>query len=162
MYEKLFRRNPLEKWVRTIPAISDFQLQEQEEGLSLKVKLDPRQVENLQATIEPFLREVLSRKKQPVTEVLIANEPPAELAEVYYKLSFALEEARMTGEYNTLYGVLQSLQAEEGEGDFRVYLGAEFLYVQLKKGNNSYFTVLPKAETPGGIGMTGGTKGGKG
>lgn len=162
LYEKIFRRNPLEKWVRTNPAVIDFHFREQGEGLSLELQLDPEQVDNLQALLEPFLREVLARKGKAVTKVSIANEPSPALAEIYYKLSFALEEAKATGEYNTLYEVLQSLQAEAEEADFRVYLGTDFLYVQLKQGKETYFTVLPRNERTVGFGVAGGAKGGKG
>ena len=82
--------------------------------MRLELKLDPKQVDNLQALLEPFLREVVTRKQQPVQEVRIVNEPSPDLAEVYYQLSFALAEAQATGEYNTLYEVLQALQAEAG------------------------------------------------
>lgn len=159
LYEKLFQRNPLQKWIKTSPAITDFQLQEQKEGLSLELTLDPQQVDNLQTILEPFLREVRTRKQKTVNEIRITNEPSPELAEVYYQLSFALAEAQATGEYNTLYGVLQSLQTEAGDADFRVYLGPDYLYVQLKKGNERYFAVVSRTDHAGGPGMT---KGGKG
>ncbi|HBL35376.1 MAG TPA: hypothetical protein DD734_02080 [Firmicutes bacterium] len=163
LYEKFFQRHPLQKWVRTNPAITSYELMEQGTGLRLELELESAQVENLQEILEPFLREVLVRKEQPVTEILIANEPSPELAEVYYKLSFALEEAKMTGEYNTLYEVLQDLQREAGEADFRIYLGADFLYVQLKKGNENYFRVLPRNEgVQSGLAVTVSPKGGKG
>ncbi|NLW59883.1 MAG: hypothetical protein GX073_06020 [Firmicutes bacterium] len=162
LYEKIFQRNPLEKWIRSNPAVNAFQLQEQGEGVSLELKLNPERVDNLQTLLEPFLREVLARKGKAVTKVSIANEPSPALAEIYYKLSFALEEAKATGEYNTLYEVLQTLQAEAGEADFRVYLGADFLYVQLKQGKDAYFTVLPRHNGATGLAAGGGLKGGKG
>ncbi len=162
LYEKIFQRDPLQKWVRSNPAVSAFQLQEQGEGLSLELKLDPEQVNNLQALLEPILREVLARKGKAVTKVSILNEPSPALAEIYYKLSFALEETKATGEYNTLYEVLQSLQVKAQEADFRVYLGADFLYVQLKQGKDAYFTVLPRNNGATGLAVAGGAKGGKG
>ncbi|HHW13287.1 MAG TPA: hypothetical protein GXX33_09845 [Firmicutes bacterium] len=161
LYEKFFQRNPLQKWVKTNPAITGFQLQEQKAGLCLELTLDPQKVDNLQAILEPFIREVVSRKQRPVHEVRIANEPSPELAEVYYQLSFALAEAQATGEYNTLYGVLQSLQAAAGEADFRVYLGTDYLYVQLKKGNESYFSVVPRNDYANLV-LAMETKGGRG
>ncbi|HHT05386.1 MAG TPA: hypothetical protein GXZ97_03865 [Hydrogenispora sp.] len=162
LYEKLFQRNPLQRWVKTSPAITEFQLKEDKAGLRLELTLDPKQVDNLQAVLEPFLQEVVTRKQQPVQEVRIVNEPSPELAEVYYQLSFALAEAQATGEYNTLYEVLQALQAEAGAGDFRVYLGADYLYVQLKKGKESYFSVVPRIDHAKGLVQAGGMKGGRG
>jgi hypothetical protein len=161
LYEKFFQRHPLQKWVRTNPAITSYELKEEGAGLRLELELKPAEVENLQEILEPFLREVLARKGQPITEILIANKPAPQLAEVYYKLSFALEEAQLTGEYNTLYEVLQDLQREAGEADFRIYLGTDFLYVQLRKENENYFRVLPRNK---GVqrGFAVGTKGGKG
>ncbi|NLM37713.1 MAG: hypothetical protein GX202_06270 [Firmicutes bacterium] len=162
LYEKIFQRNPLQKWVKTSPAITGFQLQEQKAGLRLELTLDSAQVNNLQAILEPFLREVVTRKQRPVYEVRIANEPSTELAEVYYQLSFALAEAQATGEYNTLYEALQTLQAEAGEADFRVYLGTDYLYVQLKKGNDSYFSVVPRVDHTNRLVLAMETKGGRG
>ena len=73
----------------------------------------------------------------------------------------AVTEAQATGEYNTLYGVLQSLQAAAGEADFRVYLGTDYLYVQLKKGNESYFSVVPRNDYANLV-LAMETKGGRG
>ena len=163
LYEKFFQRHPLQKWVRTNAAITSYELKEEGKGLRLELELKAAQVENLQEVLEPFLREVLARKGQSVTEIVIANEFSPELAEVYYKLSFALEEAKLTGEYNTLYEVLQDLQRQAGAADFRIYLGTDFLYVQLKMDNENYFRVLPRNEgIQSGLAVTGGTKGGKG
>ncbi|NLW59212.1 MAG: hypothetical protein GX073_02560 [Firmicutes bacterium] len=162
LYEKLFARNPLQKWVKTTPAITAFQLQEAKAGLRVELTLDPAQVDNLQKVLEPFLREVMTRKQRPVHEVWIANEPSPELAEVYYQLSFALAEAQATGEYNTLYEVLQALQGGNEAADYRVYLGADYLYVQLKKESESYFAVLPRIDHSKSLVRAGGTKGGSG
>jgi len=162
LYEKIFQRHPLEKRVRENPAVSAFRLQEQREGLSLELKLVPEKVNNLQTLLEPLLEEVRARKGKAVTKVSIVNEPSPVLAETYYKLSFALEEAKATGEFTNLYGVLQSLEAAAGKADFRVYLGADFLYVQLRQGKEAYFTVLPRKNGETGLAAAGVTKGGKG
>lgn len=162
LYKKIFQRNPLAKLVRESPAVQAFQLQEQGEGLNLELKLDPEKVDNLQTLLEPLLGEVLARKGKAVTKVSIVNAPSPVLAEIYYQLSFALEEAKATGDYTNLYAVLQTLEAGAEEADFRVYLGADFLYVQLKQGKEAYFAVLPRNNGGTGLAIAGGTKGGKG
>lgn len=144
LIDRLFSHNPLQKWANNIPAVENFQLQESGEELKVEVKLDPRQVMNLKETIEPLIREVETKKHKAVTEVVVDNKPTAELAEIYYQLSFALEEAKITGEYSTLYRALQSLQEQAGEANFRVYLGNDFLYIQLNKQGHAYFKVVPR------------------
>ena len=157
LVERLFRRNPLQKWVKAVPEVESFQLREKGSELSIHVKLNTKRVDNLKETLEPLIREVQAKKHKNVTEVLVDNQPSEELGEVYYKLSFALEEAKITGKYSALYSMLQSLQNEAGPGDFRVYLGNNFLYIQLKKQNHAYFKVVPRYSSNNGVVMEGGT-----
>ncbi len=142
--ERLLKRNPLQRWVDSMPEVESFRLQERGQEIDIFIKLDPENVDNLKETLEPFIRQVQQVKKnKKVTEVIIENKSAGDLEEVYYKLSFALEEAKNTGEYSALYESLQSLQDEE-KGDFRVYLGNNFYYIQLKKQNIAYFKVVPR------------------
>ncbi len=145
LIERLFSYNPLQKWAKDQPAVESFQLLESGRELKVKVKLDPQQVTNLQATIEPLIQEVEAKKQRTVTEVLVDSQPTAELAEIDYRLSFALEEAKATGEYSDLYQTLQALQEQAGDGNFRVYLGENFFYIQLNKEGHAYYKVVPRA-----------------
>lgn len=143
--ERLFKRNPLQRWVDSVPEVKNFQLQERGQEIDVLIKLDEKNVDNLQETLEPFIRQIQQVKKhKKIAEVIIENQSGGELKEVYYKLSFALEEAKQTGEYSVLYETLQSLQDEEGDGEFRVYLGNNFYYIQLKKQNHAYFKVISR------------------
>ncbi|NLW56288.1 MAG: hypothetical protein GX050_06700 [Firmicutes bacterium] len=157
LLEQLFSHHPLQKWVHNLPAVESFQLQESGGELRVKVKLDPQQVTNLKETIEPLIQEVEAKKQRTVTEVLIDNKPTDELAEIYYQLSFALEEAEATGEYNELYHTLQSLQEQVGEGNFRVYLGNDFFYIQLSKQGHAYFKVVPRSASTNTAELEGGS-----
>lgn len=144
LLDRLFSHHPLQKWAKNLPAVESFQLLESGRELKVKVKLDPKQVTNLKETIEPLIQEVEAKKQRTVTEVLVDSEPTVELAEIDYQLSFALEEAKATGEYNDLYQTLQSLQEQVGEGNFRVYLGENFFYIQLSKQGEAFFKVVPR------------------
>lgn len=141
--EGFLHRNPLQKEAKMIPEITDYQLIEDQSTGELCLVLSLSGVDNLQETVEPFIKKVERIKGRRVKQVEVKSPSTPELRDVYYELSFLLEEARISGRYQTLFTGLREMQREAGDR-FRVYIGQQFLFVQLERGAGHYYAVLPK------------------
>jgi hypothetical protein len=131
--------SPLQQLAEAVPEIKDFTLQGKGEVLHLRLE----KTDDLRSTLEPFLRKVQEKTKGDVTKVIIETPQAPELAPVYYELSFTLEEARVSGNYQALYEKLQELE-EKYKGDFKVFIGEEFIFVQLAKSDLLYYQAVPR------------------
>ncbi|NLY88316.1 MAG: hypothetical protein GX085_01670 [Firmicutes bacterium] len=131
--------SPLQQWAEAVPEIKEFTLQRKGEVLHLRLE----KTEDLRSTLEPFLREIRERTKGDIREVVIETPQAPELAPVYYELSFILEEARVSGNYQALYEKLQELEAKY-RGDFKVFIGEEFIFVQLAKNDLLYYQAVSR------------------
>lgn len=136
----LLARKSMAKAV-AIPTVKEYKTIKKEKGIELTLSLS--EVDNLRETVEPLIDDVQEVMKTKVFRVKIEAPTSKRLAEVYYRLSFFLEEARNSGEYSELLKQVSALE-EECQGDFRVYIGEEFLYIQLENDGDSYYSIIPK------------------
>ncbi len=139
--ERLLKENPLQQWAGAVPEIKEFALQA--DGGKLLLHLQMNKSENLRKTLEPFIREIRERKNKELAGIIIESPCSERLQEVYYELSFVLEEARISGKYQDLYAKLRELEAKH-EGDFKVFIGEEFFFVQLAKGDDLYYQAVSR------------------
>ena len=143
LVEGFLHRNPLQKKTEAIKEITDYTIKENKSTGEINLTLSLTEVDNLQDTVEPFIKEVERIKGRRVSGVEVKSPSASRLRDAYYELSFALEEARISGRYQTLLTNLQEMEREEG-GRFRVYIGEQFLFVQLEKGADYYYAVLSR------------------
>ena len=137
--EYFLQDTPLQQWAEAVPEIKDFTLTGKGEVLHLRLE----KTDDLRRTLEPFLREIREKRKGDLAQVIIETPQAPELAPVYYELSFTLEEARVSGNYQALYEKLQELE-EKYNGDFKVLIGEEFFFVQLVKNDHLYYQAVPR------------------
>lgn len=138
--------------VGAIPAIQKYEAVEKEKGIELALSLS--QVENLQETVEPLIEEVQETMKKKVFKVKIESPTAESLEEACYELSFLLEEAQSSGAYRQLFTGVEDLE-EKYQGEFRVYIGEEFFYLQLADRGGAYYSIVPRR-------VLSGVKGGEG
>ena len=132
--------------MEAVPEIKDYTCRKRED-------FSPVERPDLRRTLEPFLREIREKRKGDLTQVIIESPQAPELAPVYYELSFTLEEARVSGNYQALYTKLQELE-EKYKGNFKVLIGEEFFFVQLVKNDHLYYQAVPRF-SPRGTGEGG-------
>lgn len=135
-----------------IPTVEEYKTIKKEKGIELTLSLS--EVDNLQETVEPLIDDVQEVMKTKVFRVKVEAPTSKRLAEVYYRLSFFLEEARNSGEYSELLKQVSALE-EECQGDFRVYIGEDFFYIQLEDEGDSYYSIIPKYSLAIGSGKGG-------
>jgi len=139
--KRLLQENPLQQWADAAPEIEEFVLTTEGEKLVLTLQLN--ETEDLRKALGPFIREIRERKNRNIAEIIIETPRSEGLKDVYYELSFVLEEARISGNYQELYAKLQELEARH-EGDFKVFIGEEFIFVQLAKGEDLYYQAVSR------------------
>lgn len=139
--ERLLKENPLQQWADAAPEIEEFALKADGEKLVLHLQMN--ETEDLRKTLEPFIREIRERKNKNIAGIIIESPRSERLKDVYYELSFVLEEARISGNYQDLYAKLRELEVKL-EGDFKVFIGEEFFFVQLVKDDDLYYQAVSR------------------
>jgi len=150
--ELFFERNPLNTKADSIQEITEYKINEDQASGELILTLRLSDLDNLQATVEPFLKEVEKVKGRKITKVEVESPLAPELQEAFYELSFSLEEARTTGKYKSLFTDLREME-EKNQGQYRVFIGRDFFYVQLKQGGGRYYAVVSREGPGAGAGV---------
>lgn len=141
--ELFFERNPLNTKADSIQEITEYTMNEDQATGEIILALRLTELDNLQATVEPFIKEVEKIKGRRVIRVEVESPLAPELREAFYELSFSLEEARISGRYKSLFADLREME-EKRQGEYRVFIGRDFFFVQLKKGKDRYYAVVSR------------------
>ncbi len=132
---------PLARELSSIDGVRRYALEDGAEGIRLELTLG--RVPDLEQTIAKVLAAVGERRREPVAEIAIRDQRQG-LNGVYYDLRFSLEEALATGRYTALRGDLDRLASRYRLDRARIYLGRQFIYVQLEKGPAYLYQALPR------------------
>jgi hypothetical protein len=128
---------PLARDLHRIKAISDFKLKQERDGITVAFKL--QKVGNLQQVLDYVQQKVFLYYNQPVKTFKIVDRRNHSLEELRYQLSFYLEEAIVSGHYIQLKTAMDSYRGVI----VKVYFDPSNLYLQLEKGSNYLYEVLP-------------------
>lgn len=128
---------PLKRALYHRKDIRHFDVKNERDGIVLSLKL--RQVKNLQKVLEYAAKKTEHYYGLPVKGFKIIDHRNPALEHVRYKLGFYIEEAAVTGHYIQLKQALDSLPGI----DAKAYIGQNGIYLQLDKGNNYLYEVIP-------------------
>jgi predicted RND superfamily exporter protein len=128
---------PLHQELQRIKAIRNFQVKTEKDGVNVTLKL--RKVGNLQQVVENIQQKVFSYYNQPIKMLRINDNRNHYLEDLRYQLSFYLQEAAVSGHYIQLKTALESYSGVKA----KVYFGPDSMYLQLEKGANYLYEVVP-------------------
>jgi hypothetical protein len=134
---KLKVEDPLQKDLHRMKAIRDYKVKEDKDGLIVTVKL--QKVDDLQQILDYVQQKVVGYYNQPIKSFQIIDQRNHDLENLRYQLSFYLEEAIVSGHYIQLKTALESCPGVKAKAYFSQYN----LYLQLEKGRNYLYEVLP-------------------
>jgi hypothetical protein len=134
---KLKVEGPLQRDLRRMKAIQDFKLKQEKDGITVSFKL--QRVDNLQQVMDYVQQKVLLHYNQPVKTFKVVDHRNRYLEELRYQLSFYLKEAIVSGHYIQLKTALESYQGVKA----KAYISQNNVYLQLEKGGNYLYEVLP-------------------
>ncbi|NLY75657.1 MAG: hypothetical protein GX075_10165 [Firmicutes bacterium] len=135
---KLRAEDPTRREIESIKEVCDFSVKQKPNGLTVELKLD--KVANLESILNLIKQKVESNYRQPVRQFKISGQPNSKLRQIHYDISFYLEEALVSGRYIQLKRALDSYQSVTA----RVYLGTEFIYIQLEDGDHYLYEAIPR------------------
>lgn len=135
---------PLDKVLVNIQGVESATLIEDGKNSDIPaIEVTLGRVENLQKTygeITDATKRMMGRK--PVRIVLHDHHTP-ELDEFYYSIHYYIQEAMATGNYSAMAERI-AVKAKEAQIDCRIYVDEKFIFVQLAKGDNGLYTVVPR------------------
>lgn len=143
--------NPTRHTIGTIKAVRNFEVKRISDGLSVELKLD--KVDNLETVLDLVKQKVEANYNQPIRHFKITGRSNQQLQQIRYNLSFYLEEALVSGRYIQLKQALESYQPVKS----RVYLGTDFIYIQLENDTHYLYEAIPRGSK---IGSTNNNQGG--
>ncbi len=148
---KLKVEDPLQRDLQRMKAIRDYKVKEDKDGLTVTVKL--QKVDDLQQVLDYVQQKVDNYYNQPIRNFKIVDRRNHDLESLRYQLSFNLEEAIVSGHYIQLKTALESCPGVKA----KVYFSQNNMYLQLEKGQNYLYEVLPiHLQTEKGNNLSGG------
>ena len=130
--------DPTRRAIGAIKQVRDFKVKQVPQGLTVELKLD--KVGNLESLLDEVKQKVEAYYHQPVTNFKISGRPDQKLQQIRYNISFYLEEALVTGRYIQLKEVLDEYRPVKA----RVYLGTDFIYLQLENDNHFLYEAISR------------------
>ncbi|HOJ76725.1 MAG TPA: hypothetical protein PLZ08_10205 [Bacillota bacterium] len=136
---KLQVKNPLDQEMAKLNAVEKYTVEA--EGDGLRVNLSLKQTKDLNLVMQQVQKNIETFHKKPVRSFNIVARSNPKLEEIRYQLSFYLEEALASGQYIQLMNALESYQPSITA---KVFLNADFVYLQLEDGNNYLYQAIPR------------------
>lgn len=130
--------DPTRRAVEAIKEVRDFEVKQVADGLTVELKLD--KVGNLESLLDEIKQKVETYYHQPVRNFKLTGRPDQKLQQLRYDISFYLEEALVSGRYIQLKEALDGYQSVKA----RVYLGTDFIYLQLENGDHYHYEAIPR------------------
>lgn len=130
--------NPTRRAIEAIDEVRDFKVKQLSDGLTVEINLD--KVSNLESLLEGIKEKVEAHYNRPVRNFKITGRPDRKLRQIRYNISFYLEEALASGRYIQLKEALEDYQPVKA----RVYLGTDFIYLQLENDDHYLYEAIPR------------------
>ena len=134
---KLKVEDPLQRDLHQMKAIRDYKIKEEKGGLTVTINL--QKVDDLQNVLDYVQQKIGNYYNEPIKNIKIVDHRNHDLESLCYQLSFNLEEAIVSGRYIQLKAALDSCQGVKA----KAYFSQNNMYLQLEKGRNYLYEVLP-------------------
>ena len=143
IWNKYAIAKPLDKGLQQVQGVeaASWEDGKNSENVALNITLD--QVDNLQKTygeITDTAKQVLGHK---AFRVVLHDHRTPELEKLYYSVHYNIQEAIFTGNFSAMAGAVDK-QAEAAQAKAKVYVDTGYVYVQLTKGPDALYTVVPR------------------
>lgn len=127
-----------------------------QEGENLALEVEAGTIKSPRLTMERLIRLMEKGKGRPITRIVYLTPESPKLEPAFNALSFALTEARSTGQYTLLPAAAEKIEREQGVHT-TVEIGEGFIFIAMEKGAERLYRAvrlpalsLSEATTPGG------------
>ncbi|HEY3315828.1 MAG TPA: hypothetical protein VGL40_11210 [Bacillota bacterium] len=143
-YLHLGLNRPMVQALKAEPGVQSVSISDEGSISHIEVALSP--VKDLETTYDHLTAAAERYVKPGRYELTIADHRDQYLEDTYYRMQFLVQEALMRGNFEEMYGGLQSQAGQRSLDDFRVYVGERHIFLQLSKGSSYLYAVVPRAE----------------
>jgi len=147
LYQREALDRPLEQAVRAVPGVEDAALDQQAGSLVVKVKAGD--VARLEEFVARIWRAVESVKPARPVSLRLSDSRNQHLEDLYYEFHFFLQEAVATGRYSELPTDLARVTEGQSVSRRRVFVGPDYVYLQMHQGGASLYEIVPRAADSG-------------
>jgi len=152
LYQHETLDRPLEDAVRAVDGVADVVLEER--GGAVIVKVQAGDTARLEEFVAELWRAVESVEGERKVKLRISDTRNQHLQDLYYEFHFHLQEAVATGRYSNLPGELAGVMEGRNITRERVFVGPDYVYLQMHQGDACLYEVVPRASdvsfAPGG------------
>ncbi|WP_242822469.1 hypothetical protein [Thermaerobacter marianensis] len=145
-YQEQAKAAPLERDLAAVPGVAAVQVERDAGRWHVRVQLGA--VDLLPATYRE-LRDRADRRLGPDRyELELVDRRTPELEEAFYQVSYFVEEGRTRGDYAEAARQVEAAGRRLGLDRARLYVDAEFVYLELVRGDGVLYAVMPLRPQP--------------
>lgn len=141
-YQKLHVETPLGQVMQAHPEVKEWYLTKDQKGDLLTVKLGP--VDNLLETCNTIQKESEPYLGKEGWQFHVDDQRSEELEQVYYSIQYAVYEALAQGSFTNLTETLKAESEKARLDHYAIYVNNYHLFVQMQKGENNLYEILPR------------------
>lgn len=143
LWHKFAVAKPLDKGLLAIQGVSSASWDEGKNSDIVAINVTLSHVDSLAKTYNDILekgQKVFGRKN---FQVILHDDRTPELDSFYYTIHYSIQEAIATGNFTAMADKVQT-QARAAQIDAKIVVDEKYVYVQLAKGDNALYTVVPR------------------
>ncbi len=154
-YRQFGLDRPMTQALRAEPGVQAIRVSDDGGTRRIEVSLGP--VNDLQTTYDHLEGIVQDYVSPGHYDLVIVDHRSQYLEDTYYRMQFLVREGLARGNYEAMYGGLQTQADQLALDSFKVYVGDGRVYLQLGKGSDYLYAVVTRtAGTPEASAATGG------
>ncbi|HCJ09552.1 MAG TPA: hypothetical protein DGR79_08380 [Clostridiales bacterium] len=142
VYQRQALDRPLEAAVLAVPGVEEVTVGQRQDVLLVRVRAG--EVPHLEEFVADLWRAVEAVQEGAAVELEISDSRSERLQNIFYELHFHVQEAVATGRFSELPARLEEVSAGTGLTRGRVFVGPEYVYVQLHQGQACLYEIIPR------------------
>lgn len=142
LYQNQALDRPVELAVRQVPGVVDVRVTDQ--GDTVKVAVKAADTPQLEEFVASLWRAIDSAGSGSKVQLQISDSRDAALQNAFYSFHFYLQEAVATGHYSDLPARLSQVAEAAHLSRARVFVGPDYVYLQMHQGDHSLYEVVPR------------------
>ena len=155
LYESQTMDRPLEQAIRSVPGVSDVRVVQR--GDTVEVRVKAGDAGKLEEFVAQLWRAIDANERTRRVELRLSDSRVQALEDAYYSFHFSLQEAMATGLFSELPARLAEAAKPDVVGRSRIYVGTDYVYVQLHQGDAALYEIVPRSAAASGSATAGAT-----
>ncbi len=149
IYNRQAVEQPVVAIAHNVPAVEHVSLQNTPSGVQVDVRLGP--VPNLRETYLALENQVSSALGSQHFQIDLTDTRTPTLVNDFYQMNAVLEQGIATGQFVTMEQQVQAMGARDGLSQSSAIVADHYVYVELVKGKNYLYELLPRQAITAGV-----------